>query len=118
MTKGNKIIYWIFTIWLALGLVSTGLVQLFKSKTGAGGLDTITSLGYPVYFLNILGVWKILGAVAVLTPKFPLLKEWAYAGIFFMMSGAIFSHIAAGNAVMVMVVVAVTTAHPPPAAMV
>jgi len=97
--KAGKIIYWIFTLWLALGLISTGLVQLFKGKTGAGGLDIITNLGYPVYFLSILGVWKILGAVAVLIPKFPLLKEWAYAGIFFMMSGAIFSHIAAGNAV-------------------
>ena len=98
MTKRNKIIYWIFTIWLALGLVSTGLVQLFKGKTGAGGMDIVTNLGYPVYFLTILGVYKILGALAVLIPKFPLLKEWAYAGIFFMMSGAIFSHIAAGNA--------------------
>ena len=54
-------------------------------------------LGYPVYFLTILGVWKILGVVAVLIPKFPLLKEWAYAGFFFAMSGAIFSHIALGN---------------------
>src|SRR6478609_10862870 len=97
MTKRNKIIYWIFTIWLALGMVSTGLVQLFKSKTGAGGLDTITNLGYPVYFLTILGIWKILGAITVLIPKFPLLKEWAYAGFFFMMSGAIFSHIVLGD---------------------
>ena len=99
MTKRNKIIYWIFTIWLALGMVSTGLVQLFKGKTGAGGLDTVVNLGYPVYFLTLLGIWKILGAVTVLIPKFPLLKEWAYAGFFFAMTGAIFSHIAAGNAV-------------------
>jgi uncharacterized membrane protein YphA (DoxX/SURF4 family) len=99
MTKRNKIIYWIFTIWLSLGLVSTGLVQLFKGKTGAGGVDIVTNLGYPVYFLTILGVSKILGALAVLIPKFPLLKEWAYAGIFFMMSGAVCSHIAAGNSI-------------------
>ena len=59
----------------------------------------ITQLGYPVYFLTILGIWKILGVVAVLIPKFPLLKEWAYAGFFFAMSGAIFSHIALGNSV-------------------
>jgi hypothetical protein len=56
-------------------------------------------LGYPAYFLPILGTWKILGVVAVLIPKFPLLKEWAYAGFFFAMSGAIFSHIAAGSSV-------------------
>ena len=98
MTKRNKIIYWIATIWLALGMVSTGGVQLFKVKTGAGGVDMITQLGYPVYFITILGVWKILGAITVLIPKFPLLKEWAYAGFFFAMTGAAFSHIASGSA--------------------
>src|SRR5438477_12363348 len=95
MTKRNKIIYWIATIWLALGMVATGAVQLFKAKEGQGGADMITHLGYPVYFLTILGVWKILGVAALLIPKFPLLKEWAYAGFFFVMSGAVFSHIAA-----------------------
>lgn len=94
MTKRNKIIYWISTIWLALGMLSTGGVQLLKQKTGAGGVDMITQLGYPIYFLTILGIWKLLGVVAVLIPKFPLLKEWAYAGFFFAMSGAILSHIA------------------------
>ena len=99
MTKRNKIIYWIATIWLALGMVSTGAVQLFKGKEGQGGADMITHLGYPLYLLTILGIWKILGVVAVLIPKFPLLKEWAYAGFFFIMSGAIFSHIAIGDPV-------------------
>jgi len=97
MKKRKNIIYWISTIWLALGMLSTGAVQLFKGKTGAGGVDSITQLGYPVYFLTILGVWKILGVVAVLIPKFPLLKEWAYAGFFFAMTGAAFSHVAYGN---------------------
>src|SRR5438067_4284190 len=99
MSKRNKIIYWIFTAWLALGMLSTGAVQLFKGKAGQGGVDMITHLGYPVYFLTILGVWKILGAVTVLIPKFPLLKEWAYAGFFFVMTGAMFSHIAVGDPV-------------------
>jgi hypothetical protein len=99
MTKRKKIIYWIATIWLALGMVSTGAVQLLKEKTGAGGVNSITNLGYPIYFLTILGIWKMLGVVTVLIPKFPLLKEWAYAGFFFAMSGAIFSHIAVGNSV-------------------
>jgi|SRR5579859_1027117 len=99
MTKRNKIIYWIATLWLALGMLSTGAVQLFKAKEGQGGLDSITHLGYPVYLLTILGVWKTLGVVALLVPKFSLLKEWAYAGFFFAMSGAIFSHIASGDSV-------------------
>ena len=97
MKKRNKIIYWIATIWLALGMLSTGLVQFLKAKEGQGGVDMITHLGYPVYLLTLLATWKIFGVVAILIPKFPLLKEWAYAGFFFIMSGAIFSHIAAGD---------------------
>ena len=95
MNKTNKIIYWISTLWLALGMVSTGVVQLIKTEDE---IIRITHLGFPVYFLTILGVSKILGTVAVLVPNFPRLKEWAYAGFFFAMSGAIFSHIAAGAA--------------------
>jgi hypothetical protein len=94
MKKRNKIIYWISTIWLALGMLSSGIVQLFNVKEE---VEFIIQLGYPIYFLTILGAWKILGVIAILTPKFPLLKEWAYAGFFFVMSGAVFSHIASGN---------------------
>lgn len=94
MTKRNKIIYWIATIWLALGMLSTGIVQLIKMEEEVA---VITQLGYPVYFLTILGAWKVLGVITVLIPGFPLLKEWAYAGFFFAMSGAIFSHIASGD---------------------
>jgi hypothetical protein len=101
MTKSNptagktgKIIYWITTAWLALGMLSTGIVQLIKTKDEA---DLMAHLGYPLYFLTILGVWKFLGVAAVLVPRFPLLKEWAYAGFFFAMTGAIFSHIAVGD---------------------
>jgi hypothetical protein len=94
MTKRNKIIYWIATVWLALGMTSTGLVQLLKSKEE---VENMTHLGYPVYFLTILGICKILGSIVVLIPKFGLLKEWAYAGFFFVMSGATFSRIAAGD---------------------
>jgi len=90
MTKIKKIIYWIATLWLALGMMSTGIVQLFKPEVEVA--RTI-HLGYPAYLLTILGVWKILGVVAVLIPRTPLLKEWAYAGFFFAMSGAAISHI-------------------------
>jgi len=57
----------------------------------------INKLGYPAYFLTLLGVWKLLGVVAVLVPKLPLVKEWAYAGFFFAMSGAVYSHLAVGS---------------------
>ena len=62
-------------------------------------IGRIKELGYPVYFLTILGVWKILGVIALLIPKFPLLKEWAYAGFFFLTTGAIFSHIGTENSI-------------------
>ena len=94
MTKRNKIIYWVSTLWLALGMTATGIVQLIKQKEE---VVMIAHLGYPAYFLTILGVWKILGVVTVLIPKFTLLKEWAYAGFFFSMSGALFSHLAVGD---------------------
>lgn len=98
MTKRSKIIYWAATIWLALGMTVTGVGQLIKMKEGAGGTDSITHLGYPVYILTLIGVWKVLGVVTVLMPGFPLLKEWAYAGFFFLMTGAVFSHFANGDA--------------------
>ena len=94
MTKRNKIIYWIVTIWLSLGMLSTAIVQLLKTEDE---VEMMTRLGYPIYFLTIIGVWKILGVAAVLFPKFPLLKEWAYAGFFFAMSGAIISHLIVGD---------------------
>lgn len=92
--KTNKIVYWVATIWLALGMLSTGIVQLIHLKEET---EMMTKLGYPLYFLTILGFWKILGVIAILIPRFPLLKEWAYAGFFFSMSGAIVSHLASGD---------------------
>lgn len=94
MTKAQKIIYWISTLWLSLGMVATGIVQIGKSQEE---VSNITHLGYPVYFLTMLGIWKILGVVAILVPKFAVLKEWAYAGFFFAMSGALFSRFASGD---------------------
>jgi hypothetical protein len=102
MTKRNKIIYWIATIWLALGMVASGSLQLLRVEAEGAlappGVYGIKHLGYPVYLLTILGTWKILGVIAVLVPKFPLIKEWAYAGFFFLLTGAVFSHLAAGDA--------------------
>lgn len=92
--KSHRIIYWIATVWLALGMLSGGIIQLIRLDEEVEMMDW---LGYPEYFLTILGTWKILGVIAILIPKFPLLKEWAYAGFFFAMSGALFSHIACGD---------------------
>jgi len=102
MSKKNKIIYWIATIWLSLGMFSTGIVQLLRLKdqggaTAPGGAGSLTHLGYPIYLLSLLGTLKILGVITVLVPKFTLAKEWAYAGFFFIMTGAIFSHIETGD---------------------
>jgi hypothetical protein len=95
MSKRSTIIYWVATVWLALGMTSTAIVQLIKMEEEVN--KTSFGLGYPGYFLTIIGVWKLLGVVVVLTPKLPLLKEWAYAGFFFTMSGAIVSHLNVGD---------------------
>lgn len=94
--KTGTITYWVSTLWLSLGMVSTGIGQLFNLP-GQGGSDMLSHLGYPSYLLTLLGIWKMLGVIAVLIPKFPLLKEWTYAGFFFLMSGASYSHIAKGD---------------------
>ncbi|AIM37514.1 DoxX-like family protein [Sphingobacterium sp. ML3W] len=94
MKKRHKITYWFFTLWLSLGMVSTGIIQIIHLDEE---VDKIKELGYPPYFLTIIGIWKLLGVAAVLLPKFPLVKEWAYAGFFFLMTGAIFSHLAIGD---------------------
>lgn len=96
MSKRNKIIYWIVTIFLSFGMLAGGIQQLLHI---GGYVEIIKELGYPKYLLSILGVWKILGVIAILIPKFPLLKEWAYAGFFFVMSGAMVSHFAVGQSI-------------------
>lgn len=93
-TKRNKIIYWIVTGFLSFGMLAGGVQQMLQI---GGYNEIIKQLGYPQYLLSILGVWKILGVIAILIPKFPLLKEWAYAGFFFVMSGASISHFAVGQ---------------------
>ena len=92
--KGKIIAYWIFTVLFTVGMFSSGLQQIFRQKDM---VDMVSALGYPMYFMTILGVWKILGVVAVLMPGFKLLKEWAYAGFFFVMTGALVSHLAVGD---------------------
>ena len=94
MARKRRIIYWAATIFLSIGMTAGGIQQLLQ----VGGYNAIvSSLGYPLYLLSILGAWKLLGVAAILIPKFPILKEWAYAGFFFAMSGAVFSHLAVSD---------------------
>ena len=89
--------YWVASVVFALQLLIAALGELFL-KPG-GGIDQIrVHEGYPTYVLTLLGVWKLLGILALLVPRFPRLKEWAYAGFFFDLSGAAVSGIASGGA--------------------
>lgn len=91
MSKAKSLGYWGTTSVVALLMISGGVFQVLGN---AGATDGITSLGYPLYFVTILGVWKALGGVAILLPRTPRLKEWAYAGIVFDLTGAAASHVA------------------------
>jgi len=89
----TKIIaYWTVTILIALETIVGGVADLVHGKAilvlGTPVTDIVTHLGYPLYFLRIIGVWKLLGGIVLLIPGHPRLKEWAYAGIFFELSGA------------------------------
>jgi len=94
MEKRNLIIYWVATLLMAVGMFGSGLAQIIHAKQM---VDIVVPLGYPLYFLNIIGVWKMLGVIVILLPGFKLVKEWAYAGLFFVMTGALISHLASGD---------------------
>ena len=94
MEKRNLAIYWTATGLMSVGMLGSGLAQIAHAKEM---VDLVAPLGYPLYILYIIGVWKILGVIAILVPGFKLLKEWAYAGFFFVMTGALISHLANGD---------------------
>jgi uncharacterized membrane protein YphA (DoxX/SURF4 family) len=85
----RKIGYWVCTGIIAFILLSGGLGQVAGMNT-----EGFIKLGYPAFFATMLGVWKILGGIAILVPRFPRVKEWAYAGIFFDFSSAAVTHVA------------------------
>jgi uncharacterized membrane protein YphA (DoxX/SURF4 family) len=86
--------YWVTTALLALDFLMGGVMSVARPPEV---LEGMSHLGYPVYFAVLLGVWKILGAVAIVAPRLPRLKEWAYAGIVFDLTGAAVSHAASGD---------------------
>jgi hypothetical protein len=93
--KAKSFGYWTTTALVAFFIGGGGIGQLVQFRNNPHGVVPV--LGYPMYFFAILGFWKALGAIAILLPRFPRLKEWAYAGIFFDLTGAAVSCAAVGG---------------------
>ena len=91
--RGHVIAYWVTTALVVFELALGGVWDVLRVPQVRG---LIERLGYPLYFLVILGIWKLLGAIALIIPRFPRLKEWAYAGVFFDLTGAVASLSASG----------------------
>jgi hypothetical protein len=92
--KTRKIVYWVTTSLVALVMAMGGVMDLMRGPEVA---EIFGHLGYPLYFGAIIGFWKVLAAPALLAPGLPRLKEWAYAGIAFDLTGAAFSHASVGD---------------------
>ncbi|WP_212005237.1 DoxX family protein [Chitinophaga sp. HK235] len=94
--KRRQAAYWVTTGLLTAGMLSGGICQVMRISWNVNGM---LHLGYPLYFMTLLGIWKILGVTALLLPGLKLVKEWAYAGFFFVMTGAVISHLVSGDGV-------------------
>lgn len=95
--KSKNITFWAVTGFLSFGMLLGGSGQLYRASFN---VDGIVHLGFPIYLLTIIGLWKILAVVTILIPKYLLLKEWAYAGLFFLLSGGVVSHFASGDGIL------------------
>lgn len=89
--KWKVIAYWTCTVVIAVCIGSGGAAQALRLPQNVAGM---TALGYPLHFIVLLGVWKVLGALTLLAPRLRLVKEWAYAGIFIDLSGAVVAALA------------------------
>lgn len=96
MGNARSIGYWATTAAVVFVLATGGVADLIQRGDTADGM---VELGYPTYVMGILGFWKVLGAMAIAVPRFPLVKEWAYAGAFFDLTGGLVSHAAHGSGV-------------------
>jgi uncharacterized membrane protein YphA (DoxX/SURF4 family) len=94
--KTRTIAYWVTTVLTAFVFLSGGVADVARPDAVIKGM---ADLGYPAYVATILGVWKILGGFVILAPRIPRLKEWAYAGMLFDLTGAAASHAAVGDPV-------------------
>ena len=99
--KARPIAYWAATAIIAGETLAGGVTDLIQGResvvAGRPVVDVVTQLGYPVYVLKILGVLKLAGAAVLFAPRLPRLKEWAYAGVMFELTGAAASHVLRGN---------------------
>ena len=86
----RAVVYWATTVFVVFNMFFGALAELGQFTPTAEGMQ---ALGYPIYMMAILGTWKVLGSITLLIPRFPRLKEWAYAGMFFNMTGAAISHL-------------------------
>jgi len=101
MTKMKKVLYWIITGCIATAFFITGIGNLIPMEHIARDMS---HLGYPSYFRIILGTWKVLAAIAIVSPGTFMLKEWAYAGMIFDLTGAAFSRAASGDSMITVVI--------------
>jgi hypothetical protein len=92
--KKDKIIYWSFTGLVSLGFLMASFMYLSKNPELMNGFK---QMGFPEFFVTILGTAKLLGALAIINPWFSKLKEWAYAGFTFVLLGAVWIHVATGT---------------------
>jgi len=92
-SKTHIVAYWFTTGIIALETAVGAVWDIMQIPYVSA---MMTQLGYPPYFLTILGVWKVLAVVALLAPGFPRIKEWTYAGLFFVYTGAAASSLAMG----------------------
>jgi uncharacterized membrane protein YphA (DoxX/SURF4 family) len=93
--KAKAVGYWICTALIAFIFVSSGVFYVMRVPQVVEG---VTRLGFPLHFVTLLGVWKVLGGIAVLVPDFARVKEWAYAGMYFDLTGAAIASAASGIA--------------------
>ena len=92
--KRRSIAFQVITVVIAIAYLITGLGNILPITHIA---QDMAHLGYPAYFLKIIGVWKILAAIVIVVPNIPRIKEWAYAGMIFDLTGAAFSRFAIGD---------------------
>lgn len=94
--RPRPLLFWSVTSLLAVGMLGGGTAQLLRAKFNVDGM---VHLGYPLYVLSVVGAWKLVGMLVILLPGWRLAKEWAYAGFFFLLTGATISHLAAGDGI-------------------
>jgi hypothetical protein len=95
----NKVSIRLIIFWVATGIIilQTAVAAYLNLTHHAFVAETIEHLGYPTYLLTILGTWRVLCVIALVVRGFSRVKEWAYAGLFFDLTGAVASHVAVGD---------------------